>query len=385
MGKEERIHAEIDLDAVLYNMESMHRSLKEGTKMTAVIKTDGYGHGAVPIAKTIEKLPYLWGFATATFEEAEALRQAGIKKPVLILGYVFPYCYDDLCRQEIRPAVFRRDMLAQLSEAAARTGKPAKIHIAVDTGMTRIGITPDDAGMAFVKTAFGTPGVEVEGMFTHFAKADAADTGEAVRQMEIFRKFSDRILQETGKRIPIVHCSNSAGIIGMPQANMDMVRAGITLYGLWPSEEVSKTAVPLKPVLSLYSTVVYVKTVPAGVPVSYGGIFRTGRVTRMATVSAGYGDGYPRQLSGKGAYVLIRGKRAPILGRICMDQFMADITDIPEAGEGDRVTLIGRDGNEAVTAEDLGAVSGRFNYEITCCLNARVPRVYILHGSPCAI
>ena len=276
----DRVWAEIDLDAALFNMEAMHRNLKPGTKMTAVIKTDGYGHGALQIARKLESLDYLWGYAVATFEEAMELRDGGIRKPVLILGYVFPYCYGELSEYGIRPACFREDMLEELSSAAQKTGKKTPVHIAVDTAMSRIGVRPDDSGLSFVKKALETPGIEVEGIFTHFSKADETPEDNTRRQIREFTEFCGRIEKELGYRVPIRHCSNSAGLIRFPEANLDMVRAGITLYGLWPSEEVPKNVVPLKPILSLYSHIVYVKTVPAGTAVSYGGTFVTDRRTR---------------------------------------------------------------------------------------------------------
>ena len=371
-----RTWAEIDRRAARENMEQMHAVLRPETKMAAVVKTDGYGHGAVQIARTLEDLPYLWGFCTATFEEAEELRRAGIAKPILILGYVFPPCYETLIREEIRPAVFREDMLEQLSAAAEAAHRKARIFLAVDTGMSRIGVTPDGSGIAFLQKALSLPGIEVEGCFTHFAKADEADKTSTRRQFSLFTSFLAAAEHQTGYRIPIRTASNSAGILDMPELQLDMVRAGITLYGLWPSPEVSRDAVPLKPVLSWYSTVVYLKTLPAGREISYGGTYTTAAPTRVATISVGYGDGYPRQLSGRGAYVLIRGKRAAILGRICMDQLMADVTDIPNVCEGDRVTLVGQDGGEQISLEQLGALCGRFNYEIACDINKRVPRLY---------
>ena len=371
----DRVWAQIDMDAVLFNMESMRANIKDDTKIVAVLKTNAYGHGACAIMKEMEKLPYVWGYAAATFEEAKELRENGAEKPVLLLGYVFPYCYRDLARMEIRPACFREDMLEGLSGAAKEEGKPIRIHIALDTGMGRIGIRPDDEGLSFVRKAMNTPGVIVEGMFTHFAKADEEDPAPTRRQIELYTGFMNRIQRELGLMIPLCHCSNSAGIIEFPEANMNMVRAGITLYGLWPSSEVSRTAVPLRPVMTLYSRIVYVKEAGPGLSVSYGGTYTTtAEKTRIATIPVGYGDGYPRSLSGKG-YVLIRGKKAPILGRVCMDQMMVDITHIPEAREGSLCTLIGRDGEYSITMEELGDLSGRFNYELACDINARVPRI----------
>ncbi len=375
----QRVWAEVDLDAIWENVVHMKENIAENTKILAVIKTDGYGHGGVPIAKMLEQLDFMFGYAAATYEEAHVLREAGVKKPVLILGYTFPYCYENLIREEIRPAVYRRDTVEELAAAAARVGQKAKVHIKVDTGMGRIGITPDEEGLEFVKFLMEHPELEVEGIFTHFAKSDEADKTSANHQLELFQNFIDRIQAEAGLTIPIRHCSNSAAILEMPQANMDMVRAGITTYGLYPSEEVSKDVVPLQAAMSLYSHIIYCKTIHAGQSVSYGGLFTATKDTRVATIPVGYGDGYPRSLSGKG-YVLIHGKKAPILGRVCMDQFMVDITEIPGAMEGDRVTLLGADGAERITAEELGELSGRFNYEFVCVLGKRVPRVYRRNG-----
>ena len=375
----QRVWAEVDLDAIWENMVHMKENIAENTKILAVIKTDGYGHGGVPIAKMLEQLDFMFGYAAATYEEAHVLREAGVKKPILILGYTFPYCYEELIREEIRPAVYRRDTVEELAAAAAKVGQKAKVHIKVDTGMGRIGITPDEEGLEFVRFLMEHPELEVEGIFTHFAKSDETDKTSANHQLELFQNFIDKIQTELGITIPVKHCSNSAAILEMPQANMDMVRAGITTYGLYPSEEVSKDIVPLRAAMSLYSHIVYCKTIHAGQSVSYGGLFTATKDTRVATIPVGYGDGYPRSLSGKG-YVLIHGKKAPILGRVCMDQFMVDISEIPEAMEGDKVTLLGMDGTERITAEELGELSGRFNYEFVCDLGKRIPRVYIQHG-----
>ena len=375
----QRVWAEVDLDAIWENMVHMKENIAENTKILAVIKTDGYGHGGVPIAKMLEQLDFMFGYAAATYEEAHVLREAGVKKPILILGYTFPYCYEELIREEIRPAVYRRDTVEELAAAAAKVGKKAKVHIKVDTGMGRIGITPDEEGLEFVRFLIEHPELEVEGIFTHFAKSDETDKTSANHQLELFQNFIDKIQTELGITIPVKHCSNSAAILEMPQANMDMVRAGITTYGLYPSEEVSKDIVPLRAAMSLYSHIVYCKTIHAGQSVSYGGLFTAQKDTRVATIPVGYGDGYPRSLSGRG-YVLIHGKKAPILGRVCMDQFMVDISEIPEAMDGDKVTLLGMDGTERITAEELGELSGRFNYEFVCDLGKRIPRVYIQHG-----
>ncbi len=377
--KYERIWAEVDLDAIHGNVERMMANLSPEVKLIAVVKMDGYGHGAVPIAHELEDMSCLYGFAVATVEEALILRGSGIRKPILVLGYTFPDTYEKLAREDIRPAVFREDMLPGLSRAAAACGRPFKIHIKVDTGMNRIGIRPDETGLSFVKACMETPGLEIEGIFTHFARADETDKSWAEAQLASFLSFCDRVEKETGLRIPMRHCSNSAGIVELPQAGLDAVRAGIILYGLWPSCEVKRDVVALRPALSLYSRIIFIKEVKAGAQISYGGTFTAKEDMRVATVPAGYGDGYPRSLSGRG-YVLIAGKRAPILGRVCMDQFMVDVTHIEEAKENGLVTLIGTDGEETISMEELGELSGRFNYELACCLNRRVPRVYKKNG-----
>lgn len=370
-----RGYIEVDLDAIVGNVRSMKEGLAPETGIMGVIKTDGYGHGSVPIAAKLEKQDFMWGFAVATAEEAHELRMAGIRKPILILGYTFPYCYEQLAEEEIRPAVFRRDSLEQLQAAAKRTGRTIKVHIKVDTGMSRIGITPDEEGLKLIEDLKDREGIEAEGIFTHFARADETDKSSAEEQLEIFKRFVVMAENRLGCSIPLKHCSNSASILEMRQADMDLVRAGIALYGLHPSEEVRGEALELKPALSLYSRIVYLKTIHRGQSVSYGGTFTAERDMRVATVPLGYGDGYPRSLSGKG-YVLICGKPAPILGRICMDQFMVDVSEIPEAGEGERVVLLGSDGGGRISAEELGELSGRFNYELVCDFGKRIPRIY---------
>lgn len=377
--KYSRVYATVDLDAIRNNMNHMKENIAPNTQMIGVIKTDGYGHGAVPIAKELEPLAYMFGFAVATIEEAMILRECGIRKPILILGYTFPYCYEEIISQDIRPVVFRYDMLEQLSQVACRMKQKVKVHIKVDTGMSRIGIQADAEGMDFVKKAWKTPGIEIEGILTHFSKADESDKTTTHVQKKTFEDFIDRIEAETGYRIPICHCSNSAGIVEMKEANMDAVRAGITLYGLWPSSEVARDLVEIQPAMELKSRIIYIKEIEPGTPVSYGGTYIAKEKMKVATIPVGYGDGYPRRLSNKGS-VLIHGKRVPIIGRVCMDQFMVDVTQLADVAEGDVVTLIGRDGGEQITMEELGEISGRFNYELACCIGKRVPRIYLKSG-----
>ncbi len=373
-----RVCAEINLDAVAYNFKSMKENLSPGVKMAAVIKTDGYGHGAVPIAQMAQEYDYIWGFAVATIEEALFLRDNGITKPILILGFVFPDAYEELVCADIRPAVFKWNMAKQLSDEAVRQGRTVHMHIKVDTGMSRIGVKDDEAGADLVKAISELPNVETEGLFTHFARADERDKSSALEQLRRFQAFSE-LLRERGVDISIRHCSNSAGIFDLREANLDMVRAGVSIYGMYPSEDVNKFAVPLAPVLSLKSHVVYLKDLEPGAAVSYGGTFVADHPMRVATIPVGYGDGYPRSLSNKG-WVLIRGQQAPILGRVCMDQFMVDVSRIPDVREGDMVTLIGSDGGREITMEDLGDLSGRFNYELACDIGKRVPRRFWKDG-----
>ncbi len=374
-----RVYAAIDLDAIHSNAEHIKANIEPQTKMMGVIKTDGYGHGAVPIAKELEPLEYMYGFATATIEEALILKKGGIKKPIVVLGHSFPYSYGKMLEEEIRPTVYTIDMVKQLAEVCIKQNRRIKVHIKVDTGMSRIGISPDEEGMKFIKEVIAIPEIEIEGIYTHLARADEEDKTSARKQIDIFKSFILKAEKETGYHIPICHCSNSAGAIELKEGDMNMVRAGIALYGLWPSEEIRKDILNLTPAMELKSQIIFIKSVKAGTEVSYGGTFVTNRPTRIATIPIGYGDGYPRGLSNKG-YVLIRGQKAPILGRVCMDQFMVDITDIPEAVEGDTVTLIGKDGGETITMEQLGEISGRFNYELACCIGKRIPRIYLKSG-----
>lgn len=373
-----RVHADIDLDAIRHNMEQMHRLTDPHTKLMAVIKTDGYGHGAIPIARELETIDYVYGYAVATEEEALALRADGIRKPILILGYTFPEQYEALLRAQITPAIFTLESAKLLSETAERMDVTTRIHIKLDTGMGRVGFLVSEDSADTIAQIAKLPHIMIEGMFTHFAKADETDKTSANKQLADFLHMAD-MLKERGVQIPLKHCSNSAGILDLPQANLDIARAGITLYGLHPSEEVHLERMDMKPVMSLKSRVVHVKTLPAGYGISYGATYVTKEERRIATIPVGYGDGYARSLSNRGD-VLIRGSRAPICGRVCMDQFMVDVTDIRDVCVGDEVTLIGTDGGEQITLEELGEKSGRFNYEFACDLGKRIPRVFYKNG-----
>ena len=378
MDKCNRVKAVISLDAVEHNFHEMRKNIAQDTKMIAVVKANAYGHGAVQIAHLIQNYDYIWGFATATAEEALALRKAGVMKPILILGIVFDEYYPELVRNHIRPAVCEYEEARKLSAEAVSQGETVHIHIALDTGMTRIGFADIPESVEEIRKIAALPNLEIEGMFTHFARADEYDRSPAMVQLERYREFSGRVA-EAGVEIPLHHCSNSAGIIRVPEANLSIVRAGITIYGIYPSAQVETDIVRLAPVMELKSHVTYVKDVEPGTAISYGGTFIADRKLRVATVPVGYADGYPRQLSNKG-WVLIHGQKASILGRICMDQFMVDVTDIPDVCKGDEVTLIGRDGDEFISMDEMGELSGRFSYEFACDISTRVPRIYIKDG-----
>lgn len=379
--KYSRIYAAVDLDAVCANMEAMKANLPKDTAVYGVVKTDGYGHGAVPVARAID--PYVEGYAVATVDEGLNLRRHGIAKPVLVLGYTEPFRFEEMITEEVLPAIFQMEDALILSEEAVRLGKTMKLHIALDTGMGRVGFQADEAAADTVAFIAGLEGIEIEGIFTHFANADEADKTYTRLQLRRFWHFMD-LLKERGVEIPIKHCANSAGIIDLPEAaGMDVVRAGISIYGLYPSEEVDKESVKLTPALELKSEVAFIKTLPAGCGISYGTTYVTQSETAIATIPVGYGDGYPRNLSGKGS-VLLHGRRVPILGRICMDQMMVDVTDIGEVRHGDVVTLIGRDGEEEITVEEVAELAGTFNYELICGLGKRIPRIYLKDQKICS-
>ena len=378
MKKFERVKAVVSLDAIAHNFAEMKKNIAKGTKIVAVIKADGYGHGAEAIARLIEDYDYIWGFAVATPEEALQLRTFGVKKPILILGIVFEEYFTQMIAKEIRLTVCTYEMAQKLSEEAQRQGRDVHIHIGLDTGMSRIGFADRQESVEEIKKISQLPNLKIEGMFTHFARADETDRSPAIDQLNRYLNFA-KLLEDAGIQIPMKHCSNSAGIIRVPEANLNAVRAGITIYGIYPSNDVERDIVKLIPAMELKSHISYIKTVEPGAAFSYGGTFTAKKEMKVATIPVGYADGYPRSLSNKG-WVLIHGKKAPILGRVCMDQFMVDITKIPDAKAGDEVTLIGKDGKEFISIEKFGDLSGRFSYEFACDISKRVPRVYIKDG-----
>ena len=371
-----RVYAEINLDAIVKNVDNLMALTKENRGALAVVKADGYGHGDVAVAKAVAQK--VTGYAVATLDEAVNLRENGVKKPILVLGYVDPYEFDILVSHEITATVFDVETAQLLADAARVQKKQAHCHIKVDTGMRRIGLEPDENGIAIVKQITALKELSADGIFTHFAASDETDKTSAEHQFKLFTDFTGR-LEKEGIHFTYRHCANSAAVIDMPQVDLDMVRLGIAMYGMYPSDEVKKEKVELFPALDLKSHVTMVKEIPAGEKVSYGGTFTTTRTTKLATVSVGYGDGYPRALSSKG-YVLVRGQKAPIVGRVCMDQMMVDVTDIENVTRADIVTLIGKDGDAEITVEEIAALAGTFNYEFVCDLGKRIPRSYYLNG-----
>lgn len=378
MKKYSRIYASVDLDAIIHNMENLKRNIHMDTKLMAVLKADAYGHGAVPIARHIKDLDYLWGFGVATVEEAVSLRKNGIDNPILLLGYSFREHYDTIAAYDIRPTVFKLDMAQELSEAGQKAGKIIKVHLSVDTGMTNTGFSDTAESIKLIQSIQLLPNIKVEGLYSQFTRADETSKRPAYVQLDRYLNFLE-LAEKSGIHIPLKHCSNSASLIRVPEANLDLARTGIALYGLYPSSKVERDIVSLKPVMSLKSHIAFIKTVPADVAVSLGGTFKTDWETKIATIPVGYADGYARFLSNKG-HVLIRGQKAPILGRICMDQFMVDVTRIPNVQELDPVTLLGTDEEMTITADELGDLCGRFNYEFVTEINKRVSRVYIKNG-----
>ncbi len=368
-----RVCARIDLDAIEYNMEMMKKNIDEGVKILSVIKSDGYGHGALQVAKFLAGKDYIWGYAVAALDEGMILRKGGITKPVLVMGCIFPEQWEEMLVHEIHMTVYDSDTARRV-----KMDRKAYIHLKIDTGMSRLGFPVGEDSVSRILEISRMPGLVIEGMYTHFARADETDKTDARRQLKEFLEMKEHLLA-LGVRAAYYHCANSAGIIDLKEANLDLVRAGIATYGLYPSDEVKKELVPLRPAMELVSHVVHVKWVEAGTPVSYGGTFVTARRTRIATIPVGYGDGYPRSLSNKG-YVLIHGKKAPILGRVCMDQFMVDVTEIEETAFGDPVTLVGRNGGACVTVEELSDLAEKLRYEFICNFGKRVPREFLRHG-----
>lgn len=369
-----RTEAAIDLDAAEHNFNVTRAKLPQNVKLLCVIKADAYGHGAVELAKLFEGRADFYGVACT--EEAIELIQAGIKTPVLILGTVAREYFADIVKYGIRIPIFSYDDAKALSEEAQRQGKTVPFHFCVDTGMSRIGFQVSEQSADVCKEIARLPGIFAEGLFSHFATADEADLSKAVAQRERFKQFI-RMLEARGMDIPIKHINNSAGIMNFDEY-FDMCRMGIILYGLYPSHEVDKSLLEIRPVMEWRTHISFIKELEAGREISYGGTYKTQETRRIATIPVGYADGYPRCLSNRGK-VLINGQFAPITGRVCMDQFMVDITGI-DAQVGDTVILIGKSGDHELSMEEVSESAYSFNYELPCRIARRVPRTYYRGG-----
>ena len=363
----------VDLDAIAHNFEAIAE--KANVPVMAVLKANGYGHGAVELARLLDDHADFFGVSSVS--EALELLGAGFSTPILILGHTPVEAYPTVVENGIRTTIFSLDDAKALSQEACRQGKAARFHFAVDTGMSRLGFQPTEESADICQEISRLPGIFPEGLFSHFATADCKDLTRAKLQRQKFDAFF-QLLKARGIRIPLRHLNNSAGLMNFDD-HYDMVRAGIVLYGLYPSDEVDPRLLKLRPALSWYSRISHISLLPAGREISYGGTYVTTAPTRVATIPVGYADGYSRSLSGK-FYVLIQGKKAPILGRICMDQLMVDVTDIPEARVGGKVVLVGKDGSEQITVEQIAEAAGSFNYEFVCDIGRRVPRYYVQNG-----
>ena len=368
MAEYYRCYKEIDLDTIERNFDALKGLTKEGVKAMAVVKADAYGHGAVQVAEKLkDKADF---FAVATAREGMELREKGIENPILVLSYCAPMEYDLILKYGITPTISSAEDAYILNAAAGALGINCKIHIAVDTGMSRIGFADNDRSVEDIKKISEMPNLTLEGIFSHFAKADYQDKTSANRQVERFENFVGK-LSDRGVNIPIKHICNSAGLIEMDTQHYDMVRMGIALYGMYPSREVQRSKVQLNPAMKVVAHVIHVKDIDEGTPVGYGESYVATEKKRIATVSIGYADGYNRSFSGTG-YLMICGKKAPVIGRVCMDLVVVDVSDIPEVRIGMPATILG----DGITAEDLGEMCGSFNYEVVCNFAKRVTAVY---------
>lgn len=376
-GEHYRVIAEINLDAIAYNINQIQKNILKDTEIMAVVKADAYGHGAIEVTRILIE-NQVQRLAVAILDEGKQLRKEGFEVPILILGYTPIEQAKEIVLYDLIQTVFTYEMAKAISDAAMRQNKQAKIHIKIDTGMGRVGFKINEESFKLIKEISKLPNINIEGIFTHFSSADEEDISFTELQFNRFNTFTDQI-QKEGINIPIKHCSNSAAFMDHQKLHMDLIRPGIILYGLYPSEEVDKEMIHIKPAMSLKSQVVFVKEVDENVPISYGRKYITSRKTKIATIPVGYADGYSRRLSSVGR-VLINGMYAPIIGNICMDQFMVDITDIPEVKIGSEVVLIGKQGHHSITTEEIARKIGTINYEIVCMVGKRIPRVYIENG-----
>lgn len=370
-----RAWAEVNLDNIAHNVREIRRITDKRAEIMGIVKADAYGHGVSAVAKTLLKngVTYL---AVSMLDEAIQLRNEGIDVPILILSYTDPARADEIIFYDVTQAVFSHDLAEALSSAAIKLNRNAKIHIKIDTGMGRVGFLPGYSAVKDVMQIAKLPGIIIEGLFTHFASADETDKTYTQIQFEKFMSICTE-LNRIGIYIPIKHVSNSAGIMQYPNMHLDMVRPGIILYGMYPSNEVDKSIIDLKPAMTLKANITMVKEVEEGTSISYGRIFTTSRKSKIATVPIGYADGYTRLLTGKGQ-MLLHGQRVPVLGKICMDQCMVDVTDLDcEVSVGDEIVVFGSQGEETLLIEELAEQVGTVNYELVCIIGKRIPRVYI--------
>jgi len=368
--------AEVDLKAIAHNIHELRRITNPKARFMAVVKANAYGHGIIEVARqSLENDVEVLG--VTNIEEGIQIRKAGINAPVLILSYAPPEQSKELIEFDLTQTVYSYETAKSLSEAASAYGKKIRVHIKVDTGMGRLGLLRriKDSSVSEVESISRLPMLELEGIYTHFATADKSDRSYASKQFEIFMDFLNQ-LRIAGLEIPVTHAANSAAIINMPETHLDMVRAGISIYGLYTSEEVDRSIIKLKPAMELKTKIIHLKKVPAGFKVSYGITYETEKPTTIATVSIGYADGFNRLLSSKGR-MLVCGHSAPIVGRVCMDLTMLDVGEIPEVVMEEEVVVFGKQGNSSITVDEIASTINTINYEVVSTIMDRVPRIYL--------
>lgn len=371
---EHRTYLKIDLNRLEHNFNSVRNKLPSNVKVLGVIKANAYGHGAVEIGRFLDdKCDF---FGVACIEEAIELKRSGIKTPILILGRVFPFDIEAAVKYDIRIPIFSYADAVALSEEAVKQNKSVPFHFCIDTGMSRIGFQVNEESADICKRITELPNIFAEGLFSHFATADEADLSKAVEQRNKYKSFRD-MLGDRGIEIPIKHLNNSAGIMNFDEY-FDMCRMGIITYGLYPSEEVDKSLLDIEPIMSWYTKISHIKVLEPEREISYGGTYKTDKPTKVATIPIGYADAFPRCLSNKGK-VIINGKYAKILGRVCMDQFMVDVSDI-DCNVNDEVVIVGTQKDAHISMEELSNSAYSFNYELPCRIPARVNRVYVYNG-----